>query len=409
MVPTAVQEIPVEVVIEQPPQPPKPKPPEEKPKPQPQPEFEKPAYDAPAAPTKEKVNRGIPRQDDRGRGRARGPSPAEPGRSAESGITGAEPSRPTSRKMRPRRPRTILPLRLRANCRRTATPSRRTTPPRCWPPRRLLRRRTRPPSGRRSRQLRNFRNKFARSVEESPVAGGNAESRYLTIVYGKIKAHLHESQDLRLDLANRHGIVDFYVDEGGNLIGRKLVASSGSPNLDIAVMTAITEAAPYPAPPHWNPIPPELQLRPGPKGGRRSLIADVVHSDLLEIGGVIAPVVGGPHSIFSAFPVRDGVELGTAGKRVAMRRVGIIDERNIAVARAAAQRRKHSNQQDKAHSSPTHREPTAVPKKPDFLHGRLCPPAARRASLAWAVAFSLIPSGVRRHLCYTSLVRKRGR
>ena len=39
-----------------------------------------------------------------------------------------------------------------------------------------------------------------------------------------------------------------------NFIGRKLVASSGSPNLDIAVMTAITEAAPYPAPPNWSPI-----------------------------------------------------------------------------------------------------------------------------------------------------------
>ena len=43
-----------------------------------------------------------------------------------------------------------------------------------------------------------------------------------------IKAHLHESPGLHLDLANRHGMVDFYVDEGGNLVGRKLVASSGS-------------------------------------------------------------------------------------------------------------------------------------------------------------------------------------
>ncbi len=59
-VPTAVQEIPVEVVVEQPPPPPpppKPKPPEEKPKPPPKPLDEKPAYDAPAAPTEEKVNR----------------------------------------------------------------------------------------------------------------------------------------------------------------------------------------------------------------------------------------------------------------------------------------------------------------------------------------------------------------
>jgi TonB family protein len=96
--------------------------------------------------------------------------------------------------------------------------------------------------------------KFARSVEKSPVAGGNAESRYLTILYGMIKQHLHESPDLRLDLANKHGIVDFYVDQGGNLTGRKLVASSGSPNLDSAAMTAIAAAAPYPAPPNWRPV-----------------------------------------------------------------------------------------------------------------------------------------------------------
>jgi len=59
-----------------------------------------------------------------------------------------------------------------------------------------------------------------------------------------IKEHLHESPALHLDLANRHGIVDFYLDEGGNLVGRKLVASSGSSDLDLAVMNAITAAAP---------------------------------------------------------------------------------------------------------------------------------------------------------------------
>jgi TonB family protein len=96
--------------------------------------------------------------------------------------------------------------------------------------------------------------KFARSVEQSPVAGGNSESRYLTIIYGMIKQHLHESPDLRLDLANRHGIVDFYVDNGGNLTGRKLVASSGSSDLDMAVMNAIAAEAPYPAPPNWSPV-----------------------------------------------------------------------------------------------------------------------------------------------------------
>ena len=69
-----------------------------------------------------------------------------------------------------------------------------------------------------------------------------------------IKSHLHETPELHLDSANKRGVVDFYVDEGGNLVGRKLISSSGSPNLDMAVMAAIAAAAPYPAPPNWSPL-----------------------------------------------------------------------------------------------------------------------------------------------------------
>jgi TonB family protein len=76
----------------------------------------------------------------------------------------------------------------------------------------------------------------------------------MTIVYGMIVAHLHEGPALHLEIANQRGRVDFYLDEGGNLVGRKLVASSGSPNLDIAVMAAIAAGAPYPAPPSWSPM-----------------------------------------------------------------------------------------------------------------------------------------------------------
>jgi TonB family protein len=94
--------------------------------------------------------------------------------------------------------------------------------------------------------------KFARAAEDSPVVGGNAESRYLTVVFRLIKSHLHESPELHLESANKQGVINFYVDKGGTLVGRKMVSSSGSPNLDSAVMTAIAAAAPYPAPPTWR-------------------------------------------------------------------------------------------------------------------------------------------------------------
>jgi TonB family protein len=82
-----------------------------------------------------------------------------------------------------------------------------------------------------------------------PVTGESAESRYTRTVLEMIRDHLHATPDLHLDLASKHGVVDVHIDKSGNLVDRKLAASSGSPNLDAAVMAAIAEAGPYPAPP----------------------------------------------------------------------------------------------------------------------------------------------------------------
>ena len=72
-VPVAVQEIPVEVVVEQPP--PKPNKAEDKPKPPPEPDDEKPAYDAPAPATEEKINRESPDKTTQAPAAATAPSP----------------------------------------------------------------------------------------------------------------------------------------------------------------------------------------------------------------------------------------------------------------------------------------------------------------------------------------------
>jgi TonB family protein len=157
--------------------------------------------------------------------------------------------------------------------------------------------------------------KFARSVEKSPVAGGNSESRYLTIIYGMIKQHLHENPDLRLDLANRHGIVDFYVDAGGNLIGRKLVASSGSPNLDSAVMTAIAAAAPYPAPPNWSPVSLNYNF------GKSDTSATVAPAPIVPSVPPPAPSVGQPATV----PASAETATGPATPTLRFSEVGVAD------------------------------------------------------------------------------------
>ncbi len=252
--PTAVQEIPVEVVVEQPP-PPKPKPPQDKPKPPPKPEVEKPAYDAPAAPTEEKVNRESPDKKTEAKATPETPPAPNPGASPKAEAPAPAPhpadeqkgeAAPPAHDLKPE-PEGELPTdqnpKPQDNPTQAAAPAAPPAPPQ------------KAPVGEPLPTIEDLpQYKFARSVERSPIAGGSAESRYLTIVYGMIKAHLHESPGLHIDLANRHGLVDFYIDEGGNLVGHRLVTSSGSSNLDVAVMAAITEAAPYPAPPHWSPI-----------------------------------------------------------------------------------------------------------------------------------------------------------
>jgi TonB family protein len=251
--PTAVQEIPVEVVVEQPP-PPKPKQAEDKPKPPPsEADFEKPAYDAPAPETKENVNRESPDKTTEAPA-AQAPPPPTPGAPPKSETQAPAPApadeqkaqnAPPAQDLTPA-PEGELPANLNPKPKDDDAESAARAAP-APPPK--------APVGEPLPTIEDLpQYKFAREVEHSPIAAGNADSRYLTIVYGMIRAHMHEGPELHIDSANKRGVVDFYVDEGGNLVGHKLVSSSGSPNLDMAVMNAIAAAAPYPAPPNWRPL-----------------------------------------------------------------------------------------------------------------------------------------------------------
>ena len=250
-IPTMVQEIPVEVVVEQPP--PKPKPPENKPKPPPKPFEEKPAFDAPAPETKENVNRDSPDKKTEAPA-AQSPPTQTPGAPPKSETQAQSPApsdekkaetAPPAHDLAPS-PEGELPADVKPQPKNeNAQTAARTAPA---PP-------AKAPAGEPLPTIEDLpQYQFAHEAEHSPVAGGNAETRYLTIVYGMIKAHLRETPEMHLDSANRRGVVDFYVDEGGNLVGRKLISSSGSPNLDMAVMAAIAAAGPYPAPPNWSPL-----------------------------------------------------------------------------------------------------------------------------------------------------------
>lgn len=247
----SAQEIPVEVVVEPPP-PPKPEPKKDEPKPKPAPEDERPAYDAPSAATAEKANRESPND------KTEAPAQAEPARelgapqesqtpaAAREERTESPPPPETEKPVQEaERPAAETPAPAEGEKPAAAQTEERPSPPKAPKPPAPA------PVGAplpTAEVLPQY--EFARAATESPVVGGNADTRYFTIVFGMIKKHLREPSGPR---ASRGGAVIFTVDEGGNLVERRLAASSGSPNLDMAVMSAIAQAAPYPPPPNWQP------------------------------------------------------------------------------------------------------------------------------------------------------------
>ena len=251
------QEIPVEVVIEQPPppQPPKQEKKEDSPKPPPPPDDERPAYDAPRAATPEKVNRNAQDQKTQAPS-AQAEPPLNPGAPQKSEAPPAAPEQ--------ERPSAAPPLDLQSAPEGdlAAVPADKPldsdAPPAAETPAPKVAEKPAPeppaeaPAGAPMPTIDVLpQYKFAEAAKEAPVAGGSAESRYFTIVYGMIKAHMREPPGPHPAPPSREGAVVFGIDEAGNLLGRRLMNSSGSPSLDMAVMAAIAEAAPFPAPPGW--------------------------------------------------------------------------------------------------------------------------------------------------------------
>ncbi len=247
-----VQEIPVEIVVEKPPPPPKP---EEKPQPPPQPDDERPAYDAPSAATQEKANRES--RDDKTTAPAAKTDPAQnagaPAESREPHAAQQQKAQllPPPQEAKPSPDADVAAAPSPASAEADATPPAPKVEVEPKPAPRPAPRANAPPGVPLPTDDVLPVYKFAHAATESPVVGGSADTRYFTIVYGMIRSHLHQPSGATLP--SRGGAIVFSVDESGNLVQRKVINSSGSPNLDMAVMAAIAEAAPYPAPPGWQP------------------------------------------------------------------------------------------------------------------------------------------------------------
>jgi len=99
----------------------------------------------------------------------------------------------------------------------------------------------------------------------SPVGGGNAQTTYLTIVYGLIMKHLRLTDELRAAGERVVGAISFVIDGHGQVVQRSVAQPSGLNALDAAALQAVSEAVPFPTPPMGLPV--GLKFTYGGKSG----------------------------------------------------------------------------------------------------------------------------------------------
>jgi TonB family protein len=258
----AQQEIPVEIIVEKP-QPKAPDPPAPSPSPQPDPATNpldlEPAHDAPRAANDEKVERDAsdkptkaPTQDqptkDLGNDSADKPAAAPTPQSQPA--TAAKPAEPTPDKA--------------ADASTGAVPANSQSPD---APAAQAQAQPEKVASLIGQPLPNWSNggrfstfdavpdiQLGAAAEQTIISGGKAKKTYLTVLYGKIMAHVRNAA-LDPDNATKHsGEVVFIVDGSGGLLQREISRSSGSSQLDAVALAAVAAAAPFPAPPQGLPV-----------------------------------------------------------------------------------------------------------------------------------------------------------
>jgi TonB family protein len=95
---------------------------------------------------------------------------------------------------------------------------------------------------------------FGSLFKQTPIAGGQANSTYLSILYGAIVPHMHLPPGSRANWPKLEGTLAFSVDRRGNLMQRRVLRQSGSHDLDAAALAALAEGSPFPPPPKGIPL-----------------------------------------------------------------------------------------------------------------------------------------------------------
>jgi TonB family protein len=99
--------------------------------------------------------------------------------------------------------------------------------------------------------LSNF--SLGRTTKAAPITGGLEDNRYLANVFAKIMSKKQNPAGLTPSPTKRFVTVSFVLDDSGRIVYQATSKSSGDPAIDRAAAAAVRSAAPYPPPPYGMP------------------------------------------------------------------------------------------------------------------------------------------------------------
>lgn len=94
---------------------------------------------------------------------------------------------------------------------------------------------------------------IGRKAKAAPIGGGTEKASYESLLMGLITRQLKVPAEARARQLVHAGRIGLFVDELGNLTHQALYRASGDPVLDAAWIAAVRRAAPFPAPPRGIP------------------------------------------------------------------------------------------------------------------------------------------------------------
>jgi protein TonB len=247
----ALQEIPVEVVVEPPPKETPPEPPKTQPDPPPEQKALdlSPADDAPRAANNEKVNIEDPKNE------AKAPPTVQPNDSP-SPNPNTETAKPAISERDPQ-PQPNAPEPSLGKAAETAPQGEMSAGKSEEDERAAADAQPEAPARPGSNRLPFFASAegldFGAMTTARSIAEGKAEATYTSVSVGMILARLHPKADGK-DAPRTPVKVSFSLDRKGNVIKRTIVQSSGSRAVDRAAFEAVGQASPFPRPPNGEPV-----------------------------------------------------------------------------------------------------------------------------------------------------------